>query len=202
MLEILFVIVLVFDLVVPFFIALPYKGYNHTKSVMSLLGCAKSPWHNLYNLWMVFSGVVITLLGYRLFSLYDALNYWVALVLGVLLALYGVCDEVVSGFFPVSEFKEDVSLSSRIHGIGSVIGFIALLFAPLFLAILMFLANSVIVGIISLICFVLGCASFVCFIMGDKPRFKDTVFALEGLWQRLVCLFLYIPFIVLLVKIS
>lgn len=189
----LFALVLALDIVIPFAIAIPYRGYSHIRSTMSVLGCKESPWGRIYNLWMILSGIVIALLGYALLRAYLAVHTGLAWTLFVLLLLYGLGDEVVSGLFPVNGRKEDVDWRVKVHGVGSVIGFMALLFAPLPLAALARLSGERELFLLCLICFVLGLTAFVCFVMGDKPRFRGTVFALEGLWQRLICLFLYIP---------
>ena len=42
-------------------------------------------------------------------------------------------------------------------------------------------------------CFILAILCFSCFVMGDKPNYKNTVLAFEGLWQRLSLLFMYLP---------
>lgn len=42
-------IVMLIDLLIPFLIAIPYKNYNYTQTVMSVLGCKQSPLGTLYN---------------------------------------------------------------------------------------------------------------------------------------------------------
>ena len=49
------------DLILPFVLAPFYKGYNHLLQVMSVLGNNKSPVHQLYNIWLVFFGLIILL---------------------------------------------------------------------------------------------------------------------------------------------
>ncbi|WP_242852008.1 hypothetical protein [Clostridium botulinum] len=62
-------IVMIIDLLIPFLIAIPYKGYSHSKMVMSILGCKASPLGEIYNIWLILSGCVVTLLGYSIFVL-------------------------------------------------------------------------------------------------------------------------------------
>lgn len=188
--------IMIIDLLIPFIIAIPYKGYSHSQTVMSVLGCKESPLGWVYNIWMIISGCVITLLGYTTFSIYSKSSSKLALILMILLVLYGIGDEVISGIFPVNEKKEEITVSSKIHGIGSVIGFIALQFAPLILAILEFKEEQILLGVSSIIFFVLSLIAFTFFIMGDKPKFKNTILALEGLWQRVLCLLMYTPFMI------
>ncbi|WP_053957177.1 DUF998 domain-containing protein [Inediibacterium massiliense] len=188
--------VMLVDLLIPFFIAIPYKKYSHTQTVMSVLGCKASPLGRFYNVWMVVSGCTLTLFGYFIFDYYHENQYGLAVTLLVSFILYGIGDEVISGFFPLNEKKEDVTLSSKIHGIGSVVGFIALQFAPMILGILQFKNNQVTFGIYSIIFFILSLIAFIFFIIGEHSKFKNTIFALAGLWQRAMCALIYAPFII------
>ena len=188
--------VLIMDLLIPFAIALPYKGYSHLKSVMSVLGCKASPLRFVYNIWMIISGCTIAIFGYLLWNYYHNTQAGLAITLFILLFLYGIGDEVISGIFPLNEKKDDVTVSTRIHGIGSVIGFIALQFAPLILAIIQFEEDMWHLGFFSIAFFLLSLIVFAFFVMGDKPKFQNTVFALEGLWQRVLCCLMYAPFII------
>ena len=54
---------------------------------------------------------------------------------------------------------------------------------------------------LSTVCFALAMLFFCFFIMGDKEKFKNTVLACEGIWQRLVLLFCYIPIVAFAVLI-
>ncbi len=188
--------VMIIDLLIPFAIALPYKGYSHLKTVMSVLGCKESPLGWVYNVWMIISGCTIAIFSYILYNYYYNEQAGLSFLLFILLFTYGIGDEVISGIFPLNEKKDDKNLSTKIHGFGSVIGFIALLFAPLILAIIQFEINMWCLGLYSLVFFLLGLISFVFFVLSDKPKFQNTIFALEGLWQRLICFFMYCPFII------
>ena len=90
--------------------------------------------------------------------------------------------------------KNIIILSSRIHGIRSVTGFVALQFAPLFLGILEYKSDKLILGYISFILFILSFITFILFIMGYNPKFNNTIIALKGFWQRILCFLMYVPF--------
>ena len=96
-------------------------------------------------------------------------------------------------FFSVNESKDVVTTASKIHGAGSVIGFMVFLFVPLLLSILEFKNNNILFGIIAVISFVLAFITFVLFVMSDKPQFSDSIISKEGLWQRLNILFMFLP---------
>lgn len=57
-----------------------------------------------------------------------------SLALAAILIIYALGGCILSGLFPVSETKAMETLSAKIHGFGSVLGFLALTFAPLVVA--------------------------------------------------------------------
>lgn len=188
--------VMLLDLAVPFLVAIPYKGYSHLDSTMSVLGCRNSPLRLVYSLWTIVSGIVFVWAGHRLLQAYSEPYPAISIALFLCLALYGIGCEVLSGLFPVNESKGDIDTSTKIHGAGSVVGFVALLFAPLLLGIMALGTGAVGKGIVSLIAFVLALGAMALFIMSDKPERKERPYAHEGLWQRVTMALLYLPFLV------
>lgn len=108
-------------------------------------------------------------------------------------AIFAIGAGISAGIFNVNETKEIETLASKIHGIGFALGFMALCFVPLILAVLSFKANERVDGVVCLISFVLTLLFFILFVMSDKPEFQKTVIACEGLWQRLTLLLMYVP---------
>jgi hypothetical protein len=96
--------------------------------------------------------------------------------------------------------KTYVTIASKIHGVGSVIGFMLFLFVPLLIAILYFKSTDIGVGIVSIVCFVIALAFFVLFVMSDKPEFSNTIINNEGLWERLNLIFMYAPLLVVSIR--
>lgn len=199
-LSIIILIVLAADIFLPFLLAIPYNGYSHTKTVMSVLGARESPLRLVYNAWTIISGCIFILFGYILFNHYGEEYKGLCVALWVLFILYGLGCEIISGIFPVNENADDKTVSSIIHGVGSVIGFTALLFCPLLLGIIQIKSKETIVGIVSIICFILSFAAYVLFVMGDKSEFQNTAISLSGLWQRVSMYFMYIPLCVFILK--
>ena len=115
-------------------------------------------------------------------------------------AMFAVGAGILSGIFSVNEKKEDRNLASKIHGVASSLGFIALAFSPLFLSILSFGQHETILGILAAVCFALGLVCFVLFVMADKAKFKDTWIENEGLWQRLTLMCMYLPFVIVSIQ--
>ena len=195
----LFNIILLFTIIgeflLPRLLGRYYDGYNGKTMVMSALGSPQSPVRFIYNIWLIWLGCFLT---------FTAVIYFLAIkdkfpVLAVLISLsigvFAITAGLISGIFSVNETKEDVTISSKIHGVSAAIGFMALLFCPLLNGILLFKQQDFTLGVINIFSFILALASFVCFIMGDKEEFKNTALKYEGLWEQITLLFIYLPFV-------
>ncbi len=193
-LAVIFIITLCADIIIPFVLAKFYSGYSHKTMALSVLGCRQSPVKWVYNLWCIFSGLCIAVCS-TLIAAYNANGLTIAIA--VLLAVYGFGCEVISGFFPLNEKREDIDISCKIHGIFSAIGFMCLLPVPLLIGI--YYVNNIAAITVSVICFAVALLFFCFFVMGDKDKFKNTALSYEGIWQRLIILVCYIPIIILAV---
>ena len=111
----------------------------------------------------------------------------------ILLAIYGIGCEIISGLCPLNENRNDEDLLTKIHGGASAIGFMTLLVVPLLLAIMQFQTVNIVLGTISILYFVAAFMFFCFFIMGEKEKFSNTVLRHGGLWQRLVLVSCYVP---------
>ena len=100
---------------------------------------------------------------------------------------------ILSGLFSVGEVKSLDTLSEKIHGYGSVIAFMCLTFAPILIGVYAYKINDIKFLFFCVVCFIIAILCFSCFVMGDKPDYKNTLLAFEGLWQRLFLLFMYLP---------
>ena len=172
-----------------------YKGYNSKTMVMSVLGSPESPVRWIYNAWLVWLGAFLLFASVLFFKNNFAVSNVLAVLIFISISTFAVGAGILSGLFSVNESKEKVTISSKIHGVGSAIGFMTLLFFPLLQCILAFKSNDMIQGTVCTIAFVLAMLFFVFFIMGDKENFKDTIFSYEGLWERLSLFFMYVPFL-------
>lgn len=188
---------LIGDLILPFLFALTYRGYDHLTQVMSALGNPQAPLHILYNIWLIVLGIAILFCNFRLYPVLAEKSRFIAVMLFVIICVYAIGACILSGFFPVGETKELETISAKIHGYGSAFGFMLLAFSPLFTGLYFFKASNGPLGCFSFICFVLSMLCFAFFVMADKPAFRGSILALEGLWQRLSLLFMYFPLIAL-----
>lgn len=190
------------DLIIPFLLAPTYKGYNHLTQVMSVLGNSKAPLHFVYNIWLVVFGVAILISILQLYPIIVQVSSVISIVLFSVIVIYAIGGCILSGIFPVGETKSLETVSAKIHGYGSVIGFLLLTLAPLLIGMYFFKISNGLLGVLSLICFILAIVFFALFIMADKPNYKGTVIAFEGLWQRLSLLFMYCPIAILALNIT
>ena len=163
---------------------------------MSVLGNPKAPLHLIYNVWLVFFGISLLIGAIPLYSDVAETSKAISKLLFLIIAVYAIGGCVLSGFFSVGETKNLETISAKIHGFGSVIGFFLLTFAPLFIGIYFFKIANRGLGILSLVCFVLAIGFFTLFVMADKPQYRETFIGLEGLWQRLSLLCMYLPIVV------
>ena len=129
---------LIGDLVLPFLLAPTYRGYNHLMQVMSALGNPIAPLHILYNIWLIVLGIGILLCNFKLYPVIAEKSSSIAIMLFAIICIYAIGACILSGLFPVGETKELKTISSKIHGYGSAIGFMFLIFAPLFIGLYFF----------------------------------------------------------------
>lgn len=187
---ILFIMTVCIDALLPFALAVGYKGYSHMSMALSVLGARQSPVKWFYNVWCMLSGVCFAACG---IAVAIRSTSGLTIAIAVLLSVYGLACETVSGFFPLNEKKEDVDVTTKIHGGFSAIGFMCLLPVPLSVGLCCL--DTLAAAIVSFACFALAMLFFCFFVMGDKPKFRNTALSYEGLWQRLIVFLCYISLI-------
>lgn len=192
-LAVIWICTLLFDHIVPLVLARSYPNYKHKEMALSVLGSRQSPVKRIYNVWCILSGVVFCIAPYTLYLENQGV---LTATIWILLVIYGIGCEVISGFCPLNENRKKEDTITRIHGGASAIGFTVLLVVPLLLAIFQFRISNVMMGIVSLVCFIVALVFFCFFVMGEKDRFSNTVLRYGGLWQRLVLSVCYIPIFV------
>lgn len=188
------------EMIVPIILSAFYKDYNQTTEVISVLGNPNSPIRIPFNIWMLIAGILLIFSCPYIFVEYNSVSVLLSVILIIFISIFAVGACIFSCFFSANETKEIVTIASKIHGIGSVIGFMLMLFVPLLIAILSFKCNENLVGAVSIVSFVFAVLFFILFVMSDKPEFSDTIIAKEGLWQRLNLLFMYLPLLIVAIK--
>ena len=160
---------------------------------ISALGNPQSPVRLPFNIWMLVEGLLFLAAIPAFCRMYEPVSKGLTITTAVFIAAFAVGACIFTCFFSVNESKEVVTAASRIHGAGSIIGFMLFLFVPLLMAILSFKSGDGVTGGISVACFVLALIFFALFVMSDKEELSKTFVANEGLWQRLNLLFMYLP---------
>lgn len=186
-------IAIVGDMLIPFILAPFYKGYSNSLMTVSVLGNDQSPVRLAFNLWMLLEGILFLVSIPAIYDYYYKESMTLITISVIFIAVFAIGACILTCFFSVNETKDLVTTASKIHGIGSIIGFMLFLFVPLLFAILSFKGNDKLAGIICVVSFILAFLFFVLFVMADKPEFSKTIVAKEGLWQRMNLLFMYLP---------
>lgn len=188
------------DILIPFILAPFYQGYSHMSMTISALGNPQSPVRVVFNLWMLLEGLLFLFAIPAIYNYYKSVSKPLINTVVVFTIIFAVGACIFTCFFSVNETKDVVTTASKIHGIGSVVGFMVFLFVPLLLSILEFKNDNKVNGVIAVVSFIIAFVFFALFVMSDKPEFSNTIIAKEGLWQRLNILFMYLPIGVISVR--
>ena len=181
------------DLIISLLLPVFYNGYSVMKMSISALGNPQSPVRIPFNIWMLLEGILFLVSIPAIYKYYNVISKGLTVTTIIFVAIFAIGACIFTCFFSVNESKDVVTTASKIHGVGSVIGFMLFLFVPLLVAILSFKNKETLIGGISIACFIVSLVFFTLFVMSDKEEFSNTVIANEGLWQRLNLLFMYMP---------
>ena len=173
-----------------------YKGYSSMKMSISALGNPQSPVRIPFNIWMLIEGVLFLTAIPALYNRYHSVSSRLTYTMIAFITIFAIGACIFTCFFSVNESKDIVTTASKIHGVGSVVGFMLFLFVPILVAILSFKSKDTGIGIVSIVCFIIALVFFVLFIMSDKPELANTIINNEGLWERLNLIFMYLPLFV------
>ena len=193
-------IAMIGDLVISGILSLFYKDYSSITMSISALGNPKSPVRIPFNIWMLAEGLLFLYALPVFYRCYHAVSAKLTVTACIFIAVFAVGACIFTYFFSVNETKDVVTTASKIHGAGSVIGFMLFLSMPLIMAILSFKNNEPPFGVLGIICFAAALFFFVLYVMSDKEEFAGTFITKEGLWQRLNLAFMYLPLAAVCVK--
>lgn len=164
---ILVLITIIGEFFVPYILKHFYDGYNGLTMVMSALGNPKSPVRIIYNLWLIWLGIILMFTAVIFLLSLKSKFPVLAVLVFISIGVFAIGAGLVSGIFSVNESKEIITSTSKIHGICAAIGFMTLLFFPLLNGIISFKQKDVTQGIISISSFILAVLFFIFFIMGE-----------------------------------
>lgn len=96
--------VLCVDNTLPLLLAKLYPNYSHKEMALSVLGCKQSPVKWIYNVWCIISGITFCIAP---LAFYKENGGGLSISVWVLLAIYGVGCEIISGFCPLNEDRQE-----------------------------------------------------------------------------------------------
>jgi len=172
------------DLLIPIIIGTKYPGYNHLTDTISALGANNSPVQKYQCLNLILVGIL-----FIIFAIGQGLAFkqikWSQTLFIVGIILFGL-GTIIAGFFPEDPKGIEETVSGKIHGIASGIGFLFLILIPLWA---IWIDNLKNLRNVNLILFVFAVITFILFLLSEK---RDTGFLkYTGLFQRLNLIILY-----------
>ena len=188
------------DILVSLILQCFYKEYSSLKMSISALGNPQSPVRIPFNIWMLIEGVLFLIAIPALYNRYNSISGGLTYTMLAFITIFAIGACIFTCFLSVNESKDIVTTASKIHGVGSVVGFMLFLFVPLLVAIFSFKSKDTGMGVVSIVCFIIALVFFVLFVMADKPEFSDTIIYNEGLWERLNLVFMYLPLLTVSIR--
>ena len=183
------------EFLLPWILKRIYPGYDSRRMAMSVLGAPSSPVSNIYSTWLIALGIILTLASVSYFTLLSPNGMALAVLTSGSILLFALGAGILAGLFKADADDKMGTLSSRIHGYSSAIGFLALLFFPLLRSAAMFEDRHFMLGASYLTVFLFALLFFILFIMSDKEQYKGTCIDREGAWERLTLFFMYLPLV-------
>ncbi len=172
------------DLLIPIIIALKYPGYDHFIDTISTLGTKNSPVqkYQCWNLKLVGILFIVFAIGQSL--AFEQIKWSHTLyILGIILFGSGT---IIAGFFQEDPSGTKETVSGKIHGIASGIGFLFLILNPL---LALWINGLMDLRVVNLIFLIFAALSFTLFLLSEK---KETGFLkYTGLFQRINLVILY-----------
>lgn len=181
------------DLLIPVLIGFKYPGYNHFYDTISSLGTDKSPVRVMQCLNLIVVGILLILFSFGQYKLFTSITWSNKLYLfGII--IFGI-GSILAGIFPEDAMGGEETLSGKIHGIASGIGFLFLILNPLWSIWVKEFQGMRIYHIFTLI---LAALTFILFILSENK--EHGILKYTGLLQRINLIILYSHIIVCFIK--
>ena len=172
------------DLFVPIIIGSEYPGYNHLIDTISTLGTNKSPVQKFQCINLIAVGIL-----FIIFSVGQGLSFtqikWCHKLFIIGIILFGV-GSILAGIFPEDPKGIAETISGKIHGIASGIGFIFLIFNPLWA---IWIVEFKDLKYVNITLFILAILTFILFVTSEN--IDSGILQYTGLFQRLNLTILY-----------
>jgi hypothetical protein len=172
------------DLLVPIIIGVKYLGYNHLIDTISTLGTNKSPVQKFQCMNLIVVGIL-----FIIFSVGQGLSFrqikWCHRLFIIGIILFGV-GSILAGIFPEDPKGIAETISGKIHGIASGVGFIFLILNPLWA---IWIAEFKDLRQVNITLLILAVLTFILFMASEN--IDSGILKYTGLFQRLNLIILY-----------
>jgi len=173
------------DLVIPLFLGTRYPGYHHFRDTISTLGTTGSPVQKYQCATLILVGIL-----WLVFAVGQAFSFqtirWSHAVFLVGIILFGV-GSILAGIFPEDPAGIEETMSGKIHGIASGLGFLFLILNPLWAV---WIDEFAQLKVMNGVMFPLAILTFVLFIISEHHT--TGILQYTGLFQRLNLCVLYL----------
>ena len=172
------------DLFVPIIISVKYQDYNHLVDTISTLGTNESPVQKSQCTNLIAVGIL-----FIIFSVGQGLAFtqikWCHRLFILGIVLFGI-GTILAGIFPEDPKGIAETVSGKIHGIASGIGFIFLILNPLWA---IWITEFKDLRYVNMTLFVLAVLTFALFMISENV--DNGILKYTGLFQRLNLIILY-----------
>ena len=188
----LLILTLCGEFLLPCLLARKDPAYRPGTMAVSVLGRRGGPVARVYRLWLAWLGIwLLTTAAVYAVGAAPA-SRWLAAGLAVSLGGFALGAGILAALFPTGLTKDLSDPSALIHGIASALGFFALLFLPLWRALLALETDSPVMAWACFAALGLALVFFTLFVLSDKDRFQGTlwpvrVFGNSSAWRP--CMF-------------
>ena len=172
------------DLLIPVIIGIKYPGYNHLIDTISTLGTDKIPVQKFQCINLIAVGILFIIFSFGQGLSFTQIKWYHTLfIIGII--LFGV-GTILAGIFPEDPKGIGETISGKIHGIASGIGFIFLILNPLWA---IWIAEFKDLRYVNITLFVLAILTFILFMISEN--INSGILKYTGLFQRLNLIILY-----------
>ena len=172
------------DLFIPMIIGNKYPGYNHLVDTISTLGTNKSPVQKFQCINLIAVGILFIIFSVGQDLAFTQIKWCHRLfILGIV--LFGI-GTILAGIFPEDPKDITETVSGKIHGIASGIGFIFLILNPLWA---IWIDKFKDLRYFNITLFVLAVSTFILFMASENV--DNGILKYTGLFQRLNLIILY-----------
>lgn len=177
------------DLIVPTILSSKYPNYNALYETISTLGTEESPVRFWAKLNLIVVGLLFLSFAFAQLSLFENRNWAVNLYFTAII-IYGIgC--IIAGIFSEDPKGVEESVSGKIHGISSGLGFLFLILCPL---VATYIAEFSVKNTTNVLFFLFGLISFILFLVSENKT--NGFLSFTGLFQRINLVILYSSLIV------